>query len=125
VYGEENFCLYNTVDPSDIKQGYAGDCYFLSSLASLAEFPDRIKKIFKIHEVNKAGCYAVQFFVNGEERVVVVDDQFPYCSNKSNWAFSRPSNSQELKDNGIEKLEKVEIWVLVLEKAWAKVYGSY
>lgn len=92
VYGEDNFSLYNTVDPDDIKQGYAGDCYFLSSLASLAEFPERIKNIFKVKEVNKAGCYAVEFFINGEQKTVVVDDRFPYCTNKNNWAFSRPSD---------------------------------
>jgi hypothetical protein len=59
VYGEGNFSLYDKIDPNDIMQGYCGDCYYLSSIASLAEFPDRIKNIFVTKEVNAAGCYAV------------------------------------------------------------------
>ena len=59
VYGEGNFVLYANPGPNDIKQGKCGDCYFLTSLSSLAEYPDRIKKIFLTHEVNAAGCFAV------------------------------------------------------------------
>jgi calpain-15 len=34
------------IEPNDIKQGQIGDCYFLSSLAALAEKPDRIRNMF-------------------------------------------------------------------------------
>jgi len=51
-------------------------------------------------------------YINGEKKTVVVDDYFPYNDDKNVWAFSRPSQGNE-------------IWVLILEKAWAKVYGSY
>ena len=37
VYGLKNYCLFDKIDPNDIKQGLCGDCYFLSSLSSLAE----------------------------------------------------------------------------------------
>ena len=72
-------------------------------------------------EVNEAGCYAVKLFVNGEERVVVVDDYFPYDEHRGTWAFSRPSEEEDEKRGKSTK----EIWVLILEKAWAKVFGSY
>ena len=111
VYGN-NYAIYNTISPNDIKQGYCGDCYFLSAIASLAENPDRVKLMFITKEINKAGCYAIQFYVNGESKVVVVDDYFPYCQHKADWAFSRSSADKE-------------IWVLLLEKAWAKIFGSY
>lgn len=52
------------------------------------------------------------FYVNGEKKEVVVDDYFPYDNHKQTWAFSRSNNEKE-------------IWVLLLEKAWAKIYGSY
>lgn len=55
-------------------------------------------------------------YVNGEKRTVVVDDYFPYCDDSQTWAFSQPSKTAESNN---------EIWVLVLEKAWAKVFGSY
>lgn len=54
----------------------------------------------------------MRFYLNGEPRTIVVDDYFPYCPHKQEWAFSR-SNQEK------------EIWVLLLEKAWAKIYGSY
>jgi hypothetical protein len=112
VYGEGNFSLYDKIDSGDIHQGGLGDCYFLSSLASMAEFPARIKRIFVTKEVNKAGCYAVEIYIAGQLRTVMIDDRFPYNERIGKWAFSRPSKSNE-------------IWVLILEKVWAKVFGSY
>ena len=66
MYGD-NFKFFHNIDPADVKQGYLGDCYFLSSLASLAEFPERVKKVFSIQEINSAGIYAVELFINGEK----------------------------------------------------------
>ena len=88
VYGEGRFVLYGEPGPNDIKQGRCGDCYFLASLSALAEFPDRIKRIFLTKDVNEAGCYAVQMYINGEKRTVVVDDYFPYDDETQTWAFS-------------------------------------
>ena len=112
IYGHGQYKIYEEPGPNDIKQGKCGDCYYLSSLASLAEYPERIKRIFLTKEVNEAGIYALQFFVNGEKKTVVVDDYFPYSEENEQWAFSRPSF-------------KSEIWVLILEKAWAKIFGNY
>ena len=116
IYGEGNFVLYENPGPNDIKQGRCGDCYFLASLSALAEYPARIKRIFRTQEVNAAGCYAVQLYINGEKRVVVVDDYFPYDTATSTWAFSQPSRTSDRNN---------EIWVLIIEKAWAKIFGSY
>ena len=58
VFGEGRFKIYEEPGPNDIKQGKCGDCYFLSSLSSLAEYPERIKNIFITKEVNDAGIYA-------------------------------------------------------------------
>jgi len=49
--------------------------------------------------------------IDGEWREVTIDDQFPYDPYLENWAFSSS--------------KKCEIWILILEKAWAKVFGSY
>ncbi len=66
IYGPSNYSLFDKIDPNDIKQGLCGDCYFLSGLSSLAEAPDRIKRVFITDQVNEAGCYAVQIYINGE-----------------------------------------------------------
>ena len=82
VYGPRGYKLFDTIDPNDIKQGNCGDCYFLSSISSLAEEPSRIKRIFLQNDINRAGCYAVTLYLNGEKKVVVVDDRFPYDSHR-------------------------------------------
>jgi len=107
--GKNPQVFYQNIDPSDIGQGLLGDCYFLSSLSVLAEHPDRIKKLFVSSLSNEWGVYAVQICKNGIWKEVVIDDLFP-CYNGEP-AFSRAHGS--------------ELWVLILEKAWAKVHGSY
>ena len=90
-WGAGGFVLYDKIEINDIKQGILGDCYFLSCLSAIAETPERIKKIFITQQVNEAGIYAVQFYINGERKEVVVDDYFPFNAEKNNWAFSKPS----------------------------------
>ena len=34
------------IEPNDIKQGQIGDCYFLSSIAALSEYENRIRSMF-------------------------------------------------------------------------------
>jgi hypothetical protein len=34
------------IEPLDIKQGKLGDCYLLSSMASISEYPFVVKRIF-------------------------------------------------------------------------------
>lgn len=63
---------------------------------------------------NKFGCYGVKLFLNGEPQEVVVDDLIPFDDSPEidHWAFARAKN-----DN--------EVYVMILEKAMAKVMGSY
>lgn len=65
-------------------------------------------------KVNYAGCYALRLFVNGEPQVVVVDDYFPFddTPEKDEWALGHVNKDWE-------------IWVNLIEKAYAKVLGSY
>ena len=98
------------VTPDDIKQGLLGDCYFLSILSALAEVPERIMKMFVTDRTNEHGIYAVVMKKNGESKEVVIDDYFP-CYDYGDPCFSQANGN--------------ELWVLILEKAWAKVHGSY
>lgn len=107
----DSFHLFlEDIEPNDIRQGSLGDCYFLSVLGSLAEWPKRIRKMFASDELEFHGCYGVHFCVRGEWRTVVVDDRFP-CLPNGGAAFSKGNGS--------------ELWVMILEKAWAKLHGSY
>jgi calpain-15 len=80
-------------------------------LSALTEHPYWVIRLFHKNEVNNYGVYGVWLNVNGEWRNIVVDDNFPCMSEKQGPAFSRA--------NGFE------LWVLLIEKAYAKIYGSY
>jgi len=98
------------IEPNDINQGALGDCYFLAALSSLAEFPERVQHMFVTKEVNKAGIYLIRFFLNGQETLVTVDDHLPVNA-KGSPAFATSRDG--------------ELWVSLLEKAWAKLHGTY
>mmetsp|Transcript_12340 Transcript_12340/g.16737 ORF Transcript_12340/g.16737 Transcript_12340/m.16737 type:complete len:166 (+) Transcript_12340:237-734(+) len=101
--------FFNEVSPSDIKQGLLGDCYFLSVLSVLSEEPKRITRLFLTDKQNNLGVYGIRICKNGEWKEVVVDDYIPCW--KDGPAFSKAHGN--------------ELWVILLEKAWAKLHGSY
>jgi hypothetical protein len=43
----QSLCLWNTISPNDLNQGYVGNCYMISTFAALAEWPGAIKKLFR------------------------------------------------------------------------------
>ena len=53
------------IDPNDIKQGMLGDCYFVAALATLAEWPERVKKIFVTSKTNKSQVFGVNLYKDG------------------------------------------------------------
>jgi hypothetical protein len=122
--------VFDGIDPTDIVQGKLADCYFLAALAGLAEdapekahlqLGERIRDNYLVTQVNKAGCYAIRMNVDGEPLTVVVDDWFPFYRNKDGvekFCFAR-NKAGELSDG------EGEMWVQLIEKAWAKVCGSY
>jgi hypothetical protein len=65
------------IQQTDIKQGALGNCYFLASVAAMAEFPRLVAARFYTRRANKAGIYLLSFFVNGIETPVIVDEWMP------------------------------------------------
>lgn len=114
VFGRGEFAVFNDISPDDIRQGEMGNCYFLCALSSLAENPGLIKRLFDTTHPNEFGVYAVWLNVDGMWTEFVLDDFFPVIDNGRGavqFAFSRTSED--------------EIWVMLLEKAYAKAYGNY
>lgn len=70
----------DNIEPSDIRQGFLSDCYFLSALSVLAERQDRIRKLFVSDQVNMQGIFGMYFTKNGARVEVIVDDFIP-CKN--------------------------------------------
>ncbi|XP_020212911.1 calpain-type cysteine protease DEK1 [Cajanus cajan] len=104
-------CLFSGApNPSDVCQGRLGDCWFLSAVAVLTEV-SRISEVIITPEYNEEGIYTVRFCVQGEWIPVVVDDWIP-CELPGKPAFATSKKAYEL-------------WVSILEKAYAKLHGSY
>lgn len=99
------------IDPNDIKQGALNNCYFLSVLAALSEYPERVKSLFLTDKINQHGIYGIKLCKDGEWIEVVIDDYFPCDSKKSISCFSSGSENS--------------LWVQIIEKCYAKIYGSY
>ena len=95
----------------DVVQGELGDCYFLSTLYTLAENPQNIKNMVTNSKVND-GAYEANVYIHGEPVKIAVDDYFP-VANTSKIAFA-----------GINE-NSGNIWPMILEKAWAKCNRSY
>ncbi|KAI4344843.1 hypothetical protein L6164_012030 [Bauhinia variegata] len=104
-------CLFSgPANPSDVCQGRLGDCWFLSAMAVLTEV-SCISEVIITPGYNEEGIYTVRFCVQGEWVPVVVDDWIP-CE-----SLGKPAFATSKKGN--------ELWVSLLEKAYAKLHGSY
>lgn len=103
--------VYDQIEPTDIAQGGLGDCYLLAACASIAEFGPRIERIFLSKKYEPRGIYAVALCLDGIWEEVVMDDQIPCVRSTGKVAFNNTRNG--------------ELWVILLEKAWAKAHGGY
>ena len=105
------------ISPDDINQGNLGDCWFLAAASSIAEFQGRMEKVFLNDKnesnsaLNRPGIYGVNLFTLGVPHTVIVDDYLPLHSDNRT-LFAKPGDDSSL-------------WVVILEKAFAKYYGNY
>ena len=113
IFGSQNYqVFFEKIMKEDIIQGGLGDCYFLSAIAALCSYTQLIEKLFFFKEKSNEHCYGCYFRVNGIWKLVLIDDYIPcYGSWGKNFAFSSTNGN--------------ELWVILLEKAWAKLNGSY
>eukprot|EP00820_Chromera_velia_P000643 Cvel_14653.t1-p1 / transcript=Cvel_14653.t1 / gene=Cvel_14653 / organism=Chromera_velia_CCMP2878 / gene_product=Calpain, putative / transcript_product=Calpain, putative / location=Cvel_scaffold1049:52718-58001(+) / protein_length=463 / sequence_SO=supercontig / SO=protein_coding / is_pseudo=false len=112
--GERRSLFDKDPEPSDIYQGGLGDCWLLSAMSSVCLIPGAIRRLFLTKERNPRGRYVLRLYdVNKHKWVrLAIDDYIP-CKRGPGF---QPAFAQ-VKDN--------ELWVLLLEKAFARMYGSY
>lgn len=83
--------------------------YFVSVIAAFAENPKILENMFINKESNKQGLFGVMIYKNGLKQQLLLDSYIPTKSGRPVF----------LKSN------KSEVWQMLLDKAWAKVHGSY
>ncbi len=87
----------------DIRQGYVGDCYYLSTLAAVAKV-DAMRIEQSVVQLAD-GSYLVQMFKGGQANYVHVDGSLP------TWSWGAPAYANFGQGGSM--------WVAVMEKAFA------
>ena len=129
---------------SDVRQGYNGDCWFLSAVCAISNKQHLIDKCCVARD-ETVGVYGFVFHRDGEWFFTIVDDKL-YLRAADWWetddygkqTFNETSDSPEAERKYRESFqrgsralyfaqcrEENETWLPLLEKAFAKAHGDY
>jgi len=111
--------FYKGIQPDDVVQGHLGDCWLLAAMAALSEFPESIQNVFVTKEYNPQGKYTLRLYDDYRSHLekkdvwtyVTIDDRIPVDSEDHEPLFATPNGR--------------ELWVFLLEKAFAKYCWGY
>ncbi|XP_041783640.1 calpain-B-like [Anopheles merus] len=100
----------------DVRQGIIGNCWFISSCSALTSHQELFERVVPLDNGqfepdHYAGLFHFRFWQYGQWVEVIVDDRLPVGK-----------NNQLLF---ISSSDKDEFWGALLEKAYAKLHGSY
>ncbi|ETV71659.1 hypothetical protein, variant 1 [Aphanomyces astaci] len=131
----QQVCLFDReiTSGASCKPGRLADGYLFGALSMLSTSPTALSQLFprltgdlvqphmvwpSPHELeqqyNDEGVYCVRFWRNHKSYLVVVDDYIP-CNHNGKPAFASFTGTAS----------RFEIWSMLVEKAYAKLYGGY
>jgi len=109
----DNPVIFDDDEPFDLRQGGLGNCWFVSTIAALGEFPAYLKEeLFQGKGISANGRYEIRMYdTSKREWVTFVVDDFVPTLKRNQTPFSVRSHGS--------------IWGQLLEKVFAKCSGSY
>ncbi|GAB5359831.1 hypothetical protein AAMO2058_000576000 [Amorphochlora amoebiformis] len=105
--------FYGDPNPNELSQGGLGDCWLVSSLSCMAEYPQAVQNVFISRRYNPYGAYTVRLYDGRYDEWVnvTVDDYIPVRKNSNNPFFV--------------SMKSDAIWGIIIEKAFAKFCSGY
>ena len=123
---------------NDVRQGAIGDCWLISAMSVIVTRDELLtggregmqydkgmiidkeiaaslsKGVYPpiFHRFRMRGIYVIRFFKNFSWKYVIVDDRLPVNIETNRPVFGTCKNTHEL-------------WVAIIEKAYAKLHGCY
>lgn len=100
------------IEPKDVAQGQVGNCWLIAALACVAEHPGLVRKCLVTKIKSERGKYTCRLF-DWQQRKwvsVSVDEFIPLTATDRQMLFAQPNGH--------------ELWVSMVEKAFAKFCGS-
>uniref|UniRef100_A0A0G4HLT5 Calpain catalytic domain-containing protein n=1 Tax=Chromera velia CCMP2878 TaxID=1169474 RepID=A0A0G4HLT5_9ALVE len=116
--------LFDQIDPCDMLQGSIGDCWLITAISSAAEYPQQIRKLFGISEIPDDGKVPIRLWNRERKKwVSVTIDSFIPCwgSKTDQWWRKSGAGARPM----YVKPKRSECWMMLLEKAFAKMAGGY
>ncbi|KAE9031781.1 hypothetical protein PR003_g9659 [Phytophthora rubi] len=126
-------------DPDDVRVGRLDDAWLLSALSIMAasggvddgKVDLLIDRLFVTKQTSLTGAYALRLYQNCQWETVIVDDYFPvlYDAAEREAAGLGADEDVELSVSAgaafAHSRDFEELWVPLVEKAFAKYYGGY
>ena len=116
--GNEIWCRHGSLfvddtSSNDVIQGQLGDCWFLGALAVMGAHTNLLRQCFwKFDSFKSYGLFVVRFFKGCDVIFVIIDDRIPVKNRDGKVIFAMCKDPNEL-------------WVPLIEKAYAKLHGCY
>lgn len=113
-----------------LREGSLSDAWLLGVFAAIALHPDNlIENLFvsdSVHAFKDYGVYSCRFYKDGEWVTVTTDTRMPYLLElQEDDLYPAKGNSTPGHALYGSSLEKNEVFIPFLEKAYAKLHGSY
>ncbi|PPQ65694.1 hypothetical protein CVT24_012112 [Panaeolus cyanescens] len=138
IFDNPQFFVNGAASSNDIIQGALGDCWFLSSLATVSTAPGLVEKICVARD-EVVGVYGFIFFRDRAWVTVIIDDilftRVPKYEELKSSEQELYHYDKEIYNKSARKGGKSlyfaksgtagETWVPLTEKAYAKLHGSY